>query len=324
MDNRRNPSLVIGKRRNYEGEDALEPPRKSPIGTPMGSPIVEQGMNDFLKIRRSLQGSRDFEKDGAVPVIDNSCHQPSPTNANRPVKKAVYRRRSLSPTVNHTWNTRRNSSAGADSQNSDWSVSPQLSDNEHGDTFDSNFTGVSNSYDANPSSLPMSFTIYRGDTTPVRTTQTTKTRLRRRSSCKELTLYIMRRESVNVDQNKPIFRTIETLRRMSMQQTTTEETISATASPLDSPMVARKRISVSTQSSITRSLSAEGYDADEVREQQWDAHTLMFDSVPDLSADDSHERIAALKKNRRGAVCYDLDHAAVLLGNLNLVVDEDG
>ena len=335
METARSQSPLIGKRRNYESEDSLEPPRKSPIGTPMGSPVVEVHMSDVFTRRQSLQRSRAFEMDSCEQEYEVFSPARSPTNTNRRVKKAVHRQRSLSPIVNPNWTSGASDSASASPHHSERSASPHVSDSELADTFDINFTGGSTS--SNPGSLPMSFTVHRGSQSPVRnspmkpplTTRNRlddhrlKNRLRRRSSCKELTLHIMRRESVTVDQNKPLFRTIESLRRMSMQQSMAEEPPSATASPMDSPVVARRRLPVSPQPCITRSLSAEGYNAEDLKEQQWDAHTMMFDSVPDLTADDSHERVAALKKNRRGAVCYDLDHAAVLLGNLNLEIEED-
>ena len=312
MDTARSPSpsSLFGKRRIYD-DSFCEPPRKSPVGTPIcGSPTCEQNDKNVFRRRHSMHDEIELSSE-----MTRQSPQPSPTN--RRVKKAVYRQRSLSPIINPLWVAE--GSAGSSPRNSDPSGSPHVSDSELQDTFDMTITGTSSN-----DKLPMSFTVHRGNSSPLRNRlddQRHKHKLRRRSSCKELTLRIMRRESVAVDQNQPLFRTIESLRRMSMQQSMAED--SAPCSPMDSPMVARRRLPVASPTPMIRSLSAEGYDAANQKEQQRDAHTMMFDSVPDLTADDSHERIASLKKNRRGAVCYDLDHAAVLLQNLNLELDEE-
>ncbi len=68
-----------------------------------------------------------------------------------------------------------------------------------------------------------------------------------------------------------------------------------------------------------RSMSAEGYDPGVIQERRASAQAL-FDSVPDLTDEEEYKRWSELRKQRRGAVCYDIDHAMMLIQNLHLDV----
>ncbi|ELT92736.1 hypothetical protein CAPTEDRAFT_216866 [Capitella teleta] len=86
------------------------------------------------------------------------------------------------------------------------------------------------------------------------------------------------------------------------------------------PPPSRKPISYSRvkDTRFSRSLSAEGYDPEDLRDRKQETQALLFDSTPDLSVEENYTRFPSIRCARRGAVCYDLQAPLVAFQGLCL------
>ena len=161
---------------------------------------------------------------------------------------------------------------------------------------------------------PMLGLVGRGNSKDLMDCYFSQKRSRRRSSCKEITLCILP-DDVCPATNAPLYRTVESRRRVSIAPQLSYEDVLEVQEPL------RSKDSLDAVPHFGRSLSADAYDAGARQEARQETQALLFDSVPDLTDEENYDRFPTLRKYRRGAVCYDPDLATDLLCNLKL--DED-
>ena len=159
---------------------------------------------------------------------------------------------------------------------------------------------------------------------------------RRRSSCKEITLQLLRQDTAEMtDPDEPRFRLLERQRRLTIANKLMESISDSCESLPDSTASHGKILdSLSTEpssarggrlSSQIRSYSAEGYNPEDAKEARQETSALLFDSVPNLQDEEEMTRFKMVRRNRRrGAVCLDEINAQNILENLgNLKLDED-
>ena len=159
---------------------------------------------------------------------------------------------------------------------------------------------------------------------------------RRRSSCKEITLQLLRQDTAEMtDPDEPRFRLLERQRRLTIANKLMESISDSCESLPGSPTIHGKQLDLLTTkqstvrggrlSSQTRSYSAEGYDPDDAKETRQETSALLFDSVPNLQDEEEAARFRMVRKNcRRGAVCLDETNALSILANLgNLKLDDE-
>lgn len=305
-----------------------EPPSKSPAGTPqpspIGTPIPSPGQSPLGSPSHSPCRSPIR---CPSPLASETTDQESLSRQGSINRKTIRASRRRQSTGDVTWNV--SPSASIDTSNEPPSFASLAKHNDQNmeearDTFgDMPSFGGAQAGGHNKFSGP-AFREYRpGSKDLLDDYLARKKDARRRSSCKEITLQLMRQDTAEMtDPNEPRFRLLERQRRLTIANKLMEsisdscESLPPPTNPLDSLVADPLDKSPSLR---LRSRSAEGYDASEVKDKVTEKKALLFDSTPDLLDDEEVAKFnAARRSRRRGAVCYDVDNALDLLKDLQL------
>ncbi len=328
----------------------FEPPSKSPHGTPNPSPIgtpipsphqtprgspasspcrstgpfKENNLNRQGSFnRKTIRASRGLRRQSAGEVDFSDGRSPSPSNAtNMP---------SFANLSQQYWESQGNT------EEDPLSTSAQESTDTFGDipSFGTGSSATSSS----------GFQKYSGPSFRGYRQQGSKDLLddyfarkkdRRRSSCKEITLQLLRQDTAEMtDPDEPRFRLLERQRRLTIANKLMESISDSCESlPESTASYGRTLDSLTTEpgsarggrlTSQIRSYSAEGYNPEDAKELRQETSALLFDSVPNLQDEEEMARFKMVRRNRRrGAVCLDEMNALNILENLgNLKLDEE-
>ena len=359
MDYERNCS---GKRKiSKESSDYysdFEPPSKSPHGTPNPSPIGTPAHSP-RHTPRSSPASSPCRRAGRVQTIINEndlkrrgSFERKTIRASRGLRRQsadlgdLRDQRPPSPIINHDNVADMQSFASLSNQ---YKETRQHDDEdflstsapESMDTFGDFPSFGSGSSATSSSGIP----TYSGPAFRTYRQQSSKDLLdeyferkkeRRRSSCKEITLQLLRQDTTEMtDPDEPRFRLLERQRRLTIANKLMESISDSCESLPGSPTSYGKKLDSLTPGLSTvrggrlslqlRSYSAEGYNPEDAKETRQETSALLFDSVPNLQDEEEMARFKMVRRNcRRGAVCLDEMNALSILENLgNLKINDD-
>lgn len=143
-------------------------------------------------------------------------------------------------------------------------------------------------------------------------------RSRRRSSCIEVGLLQNQTKEGDPENKGEIWQNLNL--PTPVPEKVHEECEALSDTELESCTKASQKLSFQGRrnSRFSRSLSAEGYDPEDLRDRKQETQALLFDSTPDLTIEENYTRFPSLRSSRRGAVCYDIHAPLVSLRALNL------
>ncbi len=159
-----------------------------------------------------------------------------------------------------------------------------------------------------------------------------KSETRRRSSCKEITLHLLRNDSKQPgDHTKPKFKVIEEERSLTIENTflgTFEEAKQSKEAPCYTYCNITNTLSaiselIEKHPIRLRSTSTDGYNAIDNKVRLNESKAFIFDSVPDLQDAIQKESFAEARKQRRHGQMYSLNESHKLLEKLSLNGKED-
>ncbi len=141
-----------------------------------------------------------------------------------------------------------------------------------------------------------------------------------RSTCKEITLYLLRNDSKETgDHTKPKFKVIEQERLL---DTCEEELESSTDTSLAGESITNALSAIGElidhHSIRLRSNSTDGYNATDNKVKFNETRAFLFDSVPDLQDAIQKESFVEARKHRRHGQMYSLNEGRDLLDKLTL------
>ncbi len=145
-----------------------------------------------------------------------------------------------------------------------------------------------------------------------------KSEARRRSTCKEITLYLLRNDSKETgDHTKPRFKVIKQERFL---ETCEEELESSTDTSLTGDSITNTLSAISeiidNHSVRLRSNSTDGYNSIDNKVKLNETRAFLFDSVPDIQDAIQKESFVEARKHRRHGQMYSLNEGRDLLEKL--------
>ncbi len=162
----------------------------------------------------------------------------------------------------------------------------------------------------------------------------TKREARRRSSCKEIILQLLRTDSTDVPEaTEPRFRLIERKRRLTIANKLMESFAEEVVEPLpclptpppnpfgsltDTLCAYSEELGITSPPARYRSHSAEGYSAAETKARVNETKAFLFDSTPNLQDEIQKESFKEARQHRRNAEAFTDSEVKQLLEKLRL------